>query len=157
MLESLRLVFMPIPELNEDGLLPEGVFDCTLDEIGVCFGRFQKTDRRGQLFAKLCDLVDEERRAGLAVALMIDGSFVSSKPDPGDIDLVIVLPEGYNFAAELPPMAYNAISKSRLRRAYQFDVFVVEEHSVEDIERVAFFCQDSRQVNARKGILRVQL
>jgi hypothetical protein len=88
---------------------------------------------------------------------MIDGSFVSDKPDPRDIDLVIVLSEGYNFAAELPPVMYNAISKTRLRRAYQFDVFVVEEQSPEEIERVAFFCQDSRRVNARKGILRVQL
>jgi predicted nucleotidyltransferase len=122
---------MPIPELNENGLLPEGVWDCTLEEIGARFGQFQRTDRRVQLFAKLCDLVAEERRAGLAVALMIDGSFVSGKPDPGDIDLVIVLPDGYNFAAELLPVAYNAISKSRLRRAYQFDVFVVEEQSPE--------------------------
>jgi hypothetical protein len=148
---------MPIPELSEYGLLPEGVYDCTLDEIGARFGRFQKTDRRVQLFAKLCDLGDEERRAGLALALMIDGNFVSDKPDPGDIDLVIVLSEGYNFAAKLPPVMYNAISKTRLRRAYQFDVFVVEEQSPEYIERVAFFCQDSRRVNARKGILRVQL
>jgi hypothetical protein len=72
---------MPIPELSEYGLLPEGIHDCTLDEIGARFGRFQKTDRRVQLFAKLCDLVDEERRAGLALALMIDGSFVSDKPE----------------------------------------------------------------------------
>ncbi|HEX4947665.1 MAG TPA: hypothetical protein VFZ34_13425 [Blastocatellia bacterium] len=148
---------MPIPELNEHGLLPEGMYDGTLEEIGARFGRFQTTDRCVQSFAKLCDLVDEERRAGLAIALLIDGSFVSSKPDPGDIDLVIVLPDGYNFAAELPPMAYNAISKRCLRRVYQFDVFVVENHSVEYIERVAFFCQDSRQVNARKGILKAQL
>lgn len=148
---------MPIPALNEYGLLPQGVHHCTLAEIGARFGRFQRTDRRMQLFAKLCALVDEERRAGLAIALMIDGSFVSSKPDPGDIDLVIVLPEGYNFGAELLPLQYNAISKSRLRRSYQFDVFVVEEHSLEYTERVAFFCQNSRRANERKGILRIQL
>ena len=148
---------MLIPELNDAGLLPEGVYDCTLEEIGVRFGRFQKTDRRVQLFEKLCALVDEERRAGLAIALLIDGSFVSSKPNPGDIDLVIVLPEGYNFGAELSPLQYNAISKSRVRRAYQFDVFVVEEHSLEYTERVAFFCQNSRRTNERKGILRVAL
>jgi len=41
---------MPIPDLNEDGLLSEGVHDCTLDEIGARFGRFQVTDRRIQLF-----------------------------------------------------------------------------------------------------------
>jgi hypothetical protein len=31
-------------------LLPEGIHDCTLDEIGARFGRFQTTDRRVHLF-----------------------------------------------------------------------------------------------------------
>jgi hypothetical protein len=84
---------MPIPALNDKGLLPEGLYDCTLAEIGARFGQFQRTDRRVQLFAKLCALVEEEQRAGIATALLIDGSFALSKPSPGDIDLVIVLPE----------------------------------------------------------------
>jgi hypothetical protein len=61
---------MPIPELNTEGLLPEGIYDCTLDEIGARFGRFQTTDRRVQLFKKLRELVEEERQAGLAVELI---------------------------------------------------------------------------------------
>ncbi|MGH9935029.1 MAG: DUF6932 family protein, partial [Blastocatellia bacterium] len=97
---------MPIPELNEDGLLPEGVHDCTLDEIGVRFGRFQVTDRRIQLFEKLRLLVEEERQAGLAIEMIVDGSFVTDKLEPGDIDLLIVLPPDYNREGELAPFRY---------------------------------------------------
>jgi len=41
---------MPIPALNEHGLLPAGIHDCTLDELKSRFGSFQISDRRNQLF-----------------------------------------------------------------------------------------------------------
>lgn len=148
---------MPIPDLNDAGLLPEGIHDCTLAEIGARFGRFQSSDRRVRLFGQLRVLVDEERRAGVAVALIVDGSFVTGKPEPGDIDLVIVLPEGYNFAAELPPFIYQAVSKAGLQRRYRFDVFIVDEHSLEYQRRVDFFQQVRDEPARRKGILRVEL
>jgi hypothetical protein len=75
---------MPIPDLNENGLLPEGVYDCTLDEISAQFGQFQTTDRRVRLFERLRMLVEEERQAGLAIEMIVDGSFVTDKPEPYD-------------------------------------------------------------------------
>ena len=149
---------MPIPELNENGLLPAGVYDCTLAEIGMRFGRFQRTDRRVQLFAKLCALVEEEQRAGIAMELFIDGSFVTDKAAPGDIDLVIVVPEEYRSGGNLPPFRYNAISKLHLRRRYQFDVFVARQHSPLYHQQLDFFQRDSRLANdTPKGILRMTL
>lgn len=148
---------MPIPDLNEAGLLPEGIHDCTLTEVEARFGQVQVSDRRVHLFAKLRALVDEERQAGLAIALIIDGSFVTDKPEPGDIDLVIVLPADYNFALELPPFRYNAISQRRMRQRYRFDVFFVRQGSVEYHEKLNFF-QGIREAEAkRKGILRLKL
>jgi hypothetical protein len=34
---------MPIPPLDEDGLLPEGIHECSLEEIRARFGSFQVT------------------------------------------------------------------------------------------------------------------
>ena len=147
--------FMSIPELNEDGVLPEGIYDCTLDEIGERFGRFQTTDRRVHLFENLCALVNEERAAGIAIEMLINGSFVTDKPEPNDIDLLIVLPEDYIRAAALAPFRYNAISKSNLRRRYRFDVFVVGKDSTEYYERLRFF-QGTRE-EKEKGILRLTI
>lgn len=147
---------MPIPPLNEDGLLPAGVHDCTLEEIGACFGRFVVSERRMRLFAKLRELIEEERRAGLAVAVIVDGSFVTDKPEPGDIDLVIVLPSAYNRATEVPPFLYNATSARVLRRRYSFDVFVLDEAEPDYGAKLDFF-QRVKLSTARKGVLRIKL
>ena len=75
---------MPIPAFDEHGLLPVGVHDCTLDEIKASFGSFQGSqgsDRRPQLFAKLESFVAEARAARLVRSIIVDGSFVTTKPD----------------------------------------------------------------------------
>ncbi|NOT59232.1 MAG: hypothetical protein HOP19_03295 [Acidobacteria bacterium] len=146
---------MPIPNLNEDGLLPEGIHDCTLEEIGAQFGRFVVSERRVRLFTQLGELVAEEQRAGIAVAVMVDGSFVTDKPEPGDIDLVIVLPADYTRGAELPPFQYNAMSKAHMRRRYRFDVLIARQNSVEYVEALYLF-QHTRE-GFEKGILRIKL
>src|SRR5437763_745258 len=50
---------MPIPDLNADGLLPTGLFDCTLEEIRQRFGSFQGSERRPHLFARLEQTVEQ--------------------------------------------------------------------------------------------------
>ncbi len=146
---------MPIPELNEDGVLPVGIYDCTLDEIGERFGRFQTTDRRVHLFKKLCDLMKEEQTAGIATEILINGSFITNKAVPGDIDLVIVLPADYNCSLIVAPFIYNAVSKVNLQRRYPFDVFVVEKDSRLYQDQIEFFCKTRE--GQRKGILRIAI
>ncbi len=82
---------MPIPELNQDGFLPEGIHAASLEEVRERFGRFQRTDRRPALFAKLSTYMAEVRASGLVVAVIVDGSFVTAKDEPSDIDLILVL------------------------------------------------------------------
>ena len=82
---------MSIPALNQDGLLPEGIHDCTLEEIKARFGSFQATDQRPRLLARLESFLAEVRAAGLVRSVLVDGSFVTSKADPHDIDLVVVV------------------------------------------------------------------
>src|SRR6267143_6908647 len=98
---------MPLPALNHDGLLPPGIHDCTLDELKVGFGNFQGNDQRPRLFARLEDFLDEARTAGLVRCVLVNGSFVTSKPDPNDIDMVVVVSLGHDFAADLLPLQYN--------------------------------------------------
>ncbi|MBI1924574.1 hypothetical protein HYR99_10015 [Candidatus Poribacteria bacterium] len=78
---------MPIPNFDEKGLLPPGVHDCSLEEIMERFGTFQVTDCRVGLYAQLQAFLEEVRSTRLAVAVIVDGSFVTSKPAPEDIDL----------------------------------------------------------------------
>jgi hypothetical protein len=148
---------MPVPAFNEHGFLPPGVHDCTMDEIRVRFGSFQGTDRRAQLFAKLMTVHSEAKVAGIVRAIIVDGSFVTAKPDPNDIDLVIVVASDHDLAADLGPAAYNIISKKHVQRRFGFDMVAVREGTLEYDDATTFFQHVRRQPALRKGILWVGL
>src|ERR1039458_6773384 len=120
---------MPIPSLNADGLLPPGIFDCTLAEVRERFGSFQISDRRRRLFARLEELFAAMQRSGLFNALLVDGSFVTGKSAPNDIDLVAVLRPGHDFERDLPMSEYALVSRAMLRRRFAFDVLIAEQDS----------------------------
>lgn len=130
---------MPIPNLNEHGLLPLGIHDCSVEEMGTRFGSFQSTDRRPRLYRQLRAFLEEVRSTNLVTAVIVNGSFVTSKPDPGDIDLILVLPSTHDFSVALPPMAYNVLSRRRVHRRFGFDVLVARENSREYEEYVGYF------------------
>jgi hypothetical protein len=147
-----------IPPLNEHGLLPVGIYECSLAEIEERFGSFQTNERRPALFERLSAYVNEAKSTQQALALMIDGSFVTAKASPGDIDLVLVVPDDFTPTDELTPFVYNVFSKKRVARLYGFDlVAVVEDNTTEYAESVVFFQQVKDNPTLKKGILRVQL
>jgi hypothetical protein len=79
---------MPIPPFLENGLLPEGLHMSDLAEVEERFGR--SSARRRELFERLILFMDLARHCG-AIKILIDGSFVTAKPEPGDVDVVIRL------------------------------------------------------------------
>ena len=50
---------MSIPELNEDGLLPEGIHEASMDQVRESFGHFQKTDRRPTLYTRFSEFMGQ--------------------------------------------------------------------------------------------------
>ena len=81
---------MPIPGLNQNGLLPRGVHDCTLDEIA---GSFARNPHRKRLFQNLVACLEQEIRPVFVHPIFVDGSFVTDKDEPEDIDIVLDLKE----------------------------------------------------------------
>lgn len=148
---------MPFPLLNAGGLLPEGVHDSTLDEIRARFGAFQESDRRVKLFAKLVELVQTMSASGLFEELLIDGSFVTSKPAPNDIDVLAVLKPGHDFERDLPMSEYSMVSRTLLRRRFGFDVIVAERSSDVYNSYVEFFSRVREAPRSKKGLLRLKL
>ena len=147
---------MPIPPFNKDAFLPPGVHDCTLEELRQRFGMFQGTDWRPKLFARLEILVDSARRSGLFCAVIVNGSFVTGKSHPNDIDLVLVLKPGHDFLAEVTPDQYNLLQARAVQRKFGFDSFLAEEGTDDYVDAVEFF-QRVKHRDGRKGILRVNL
>jgi hypothetical protein len=79
---------MALPPLRADGTLPPGRhYVATLDEVFAIFPA--TTGRRQLLDAALRRLVEVVTRFALGTALVIDGSYVTSKAEPADIDLAL--------------------------------------------------------------------
>ena len=148
---------MPIPLLNERGFLPPGVHDCSLDEIRKTFGIFCSNDRRPSLFERLESFVTALRKKAWLKAVIVNGSFTTAKIDPNDFDLVLVLPQGHDFARDLTPDEYNLLSKRRVRKTFGFDMFVAEDESQEYKRYTRFFQDVKNQPGEAKGVLRVEL
>lgn len=103
-----------IPALTS-GVLPEGVHSCSFEELAAIFGHIGSSDRRARLTGNLDRYLEEARRSGIAVAVVVDGSYVTSKDHPEDIDIVLALRNDLNLAEELRPMEYNVVSKRMAR------------------------------------------
>ncbi|MDP2605442.1 MAG: hypothetical protein Q8S00_23105 [Deltaproteobacteria bacterium] len=146
-----------IPPLNETGLLPDGIHDCTLAEVGAQFGAFRGTDRRPQLWAGFAEFVREVKACGVVDAVLVDGSFVTAEPAPNDIDLVLVVSANYDFSADFQPSDYNVLSKRRVNRRFGFDLLVARADSEEYRRYVRFFQQVRLEPGRKKGILRIRL
>jgi hypothetical protein len=147
---------MPIPDLDADGLLPVGVHDCTLVELRQRFGSFQSSDQRCRLYERLEQFVREAKLSGIAKYVIVDGSFVTGKAVPNDIDLIVVVPEGHDFDAKLGALAYNTVSRGQIWRRYRFDAFIAAEGTRQLDEYVSFF-QQRREDDRLKGMLRLTL
>lgn len=148
---------MAIPDFDDEGFLPSGVHPTTLEEIRSRFGQFQHSDVRCQLANKLDAFLKEARSSDLFAEIIINGSFISAKDEPNDIDLILVLNLGHDFAAELRPFEYNVISRRQVRRRFGFDVLVAQLGQPEHFEYVQFFSQVRGNPGRQKGMLRITL
>jgi len=148
---------MAIPPLNEHGWLPDGVHDCMMEEAAERFGVFQRNDRRPALWAQFSEFIREAKACGLVEAVLLDGSFVTAKPEPNDIDIGLLVSATHDFAADLNPSAYNVLSKRRVRRRFGFDILLARAGTDDVAEVVDFFRQVRNHPYLRKGILRIRL
>ena len=156
---------MPIPPLTHEGILPEGVHDCTLTEVGEAFG--VSDPQRQRLWAAFPVFLDWARRLPGATFVWIDGSFVTDKVDPGDIDVIL---ETLLDSAEALPFVLTVMAE----RAHQKQHHGVDALPswpgiapltdlglpvVEAFQRLRPGDAKARYLlpDAKKGILRVQL
>jgi len=81
-----------IPAFNAEGYLPPGLHRATVDEIHARFGREPEL-RRVQM-ESLRGLVELARRAGVR-RIVVNGSFVTDKLEPNDVDCVLLVGAGF--------------------------------------------------------------
>lgn len=79
---------MAIPDWNEFGLLPEGIHDSDFGEIAR---RLAFNDHRASLVRGLERSLDWLRTMPPIQSLIVDGSFVTDKALPSDVDAVAMI------------------------------------------------------------------
>ena len=146
-----------LPPFNEHGLLPDGIHDCTLEEVESRFGSFQGSDRRPQLWAQFREFFREAKATGLVDAVLLNGSFVTGGAEPNDIDLILVVLAKHDFARDLSPAEYNVLSAQRVKQRHKLDVLVARENSDQYRRYLRLFQQVRLEPDQTKGIVRIKL
>jgi hypothetical protein len=83
-----------IPDFDELGNLPPGIYSASLDEVVQRF-RVPKSIRRKELTETLVRFIEFIEH--FAINAYIDGGYITSKQSPKDVDLLVILPENFDF------------------------------------------------------------
>jgi len=111
---------MPLPPLDNRGLLPAGIHETNWASIEYAF---LNNVHRQELFAKaMCFFHGELSDAGAGLQLILGGSFFSDKSLPEDIEATIYAPfsESYRKLAQLS----NIDAHNRIKQTYGVDFYV---------------------------------
>jgi hypothetical protein len=121
--------------------------------------------RRRQIFLELRALATCDLMADLADHLLVNGSFVTQKPLPGDVDIVVGLKEGTRrrlLSGDLTAQADPIISKLEGRISERIDGrktvngFAAQPGDAKYESHLSLFQSDSREGGPQtKGILRI--
>ena len=82
---------------NNDGDLPEGLYPATLDEVFHRFG--SSTLRRRRVYQCLVEIHRVATSTAHLDRFIVFGSFVTSKTDPNDVDILLVMRDDFELSA----------------------------------------------------------
>lgn len=143
-----------IPEFRNSGLLPVGVHETTIVELEKVFA---KTIQRRKLFNGLLVLIEDLKTMGCK-AIYIDGSFVTNKRLPNDID-VCWEDEGIDIdkvEIDFPILFDLDPPRAAQKSKYCCDVFP-SCFQANSFKIYRDFFQIDKESNAVKGILKIEL
>jgi len=148
----MELQDLTIPKFRADDYLPEGLYRASEDQIVFRFG--SSTRRRRRLTLRLRRWIKLARLVG-GHRLLIDGSFVTAKAEPHDIDAVILLPSDFQLQIEQGIEAALELEDMILTRRPE-EIFAAEDETDWN-EWVEFFSRTREADGRRKGLLEVKL
>ena len=88
---------MPLPRLNSAGELPEGVHQATMVELLAQFG--SGTPQRQAVTTRLHRIHTLAHATGKLERLVLFGSYITAKPEPNDIDVVLIMQNDFDVYA----------------------------------------------------------
>jgi hypothetical protein len=87
---------VPLPTITQTGDLPPGVHRASLEEALAQFG--EATVQRKLVGMRLRRVYELALASGHVRRFIVFGSFVTSKPDPNDVDVFLLMDDGFNLS-----------------------------------------------------------
>jgi len=144
---------MALPPFRADGWLPSGHHAATWEDVFVRFGGTQE-NRRALLTERLRQLCDDLRACGVTGTLLLDGSYISAKAEPGDFDLLLIAPANIQVQKDANPSLTDLLdAEASERRGYS--LFYIPENSPAR-EMLRGLWNVSKE-GVEKGVVEVQL
>lgn len=148
---------MSLPDFREDGWLPEGHHAASWEEI---IARFEGSSgsRRERVLRGLLDWRDKARSRGISGRLILDGSFISAREDPGDFDALLVYDDHVGELAENDIEAKSLLDYSNCKNM-GFDLFIFSNALVRSSPEWASLDLWDRDKDTKKpkGVIEVML
>jgi len=111
---------MTLPDFGPLGDLAPGVYRAELHDVLARFG--SAVGPRGRCTRDLAHVYELARRTGHLERFLVFGSYVTAKPDPNDVDIILVMDD--NFRLETCPVESGALFDHAVAQArYGASVF----------------------------------
>jgi hypothetical protein len=141
-----------IPDFRDDGYLPEGLHTATEAEVTFRFGA--GTPRRRRLILRLRRWLELSRLTH-ARRFFVDGSFVTAKEEPNDIDAVVLLAD--DFEQQISEGLDTALELEEMLLTRRPEEIFAAEDSRDWDDWVEFFSRTREEDGRRKGLVEIRL
>lgn len=143
-----------LPAFNSDGNLPEGIHRATESEV---LARFNTTTARRQwLGERLRSLLALAKSTGKLGRVFLWGSFVTAKPSPNDLDVLLVM--GPDFSLDSTPADCAVVFYHALARIhFHADVFWTKASIDGDILHLWLDTYQTGKDFKRRGIVELSI
>src|SRR5690554_5393735 len=88
---------MALPNFNADGDLPPGIYPAALPEVLERFG--QGSIQRRAVADRLKRVYQLVTSTGQLARFVVFGSFVTSKEEPNDVDIMLIMEDTFDLSA----------------------------------------------------------
>jgi len=114
-------------------LYPAGFHEITFDRLDEIFvNPFENGERRRYLTERFRDYIEKFSELGLSAEIWLDGSYSTSKPEPGDMDILIVFDseEVNKLSLEKIPLLNELFDRNLSKIRYSIDVLLLPSNNV---------------------------
>jgi len=145
-----------VPTFNKEGALPLGEHEISLAEFEQVF---VYNERRREIFNKFLKLIDDLRTINCSL-IYVDGSYVTDKEEPGDIDVCWHEDEFIDWdrlKKELLILLDLEYPRHWQQLVYSADVFPANVYDSNAKKLFKDFFQQHKETGNPKGIIKIKI